>query len=153
LKLRGSLGYGREYGGEDFPFFKNFFMGGVRSVRGYRTSSIGPKYFNTSAGRWFTTGGQREIMASAELFFPVPGIKNNQAFRLSTFVDAGGVFSDNESLTAAEQYEQGEMRYSVGLGVMWNSPFGPLQLSVAEPLNEDSTDRVQRFQFGMGSTF
>jgi outer membrane protein insertion porin family len=45
------------------------------------------------------------------------------------------------------------MRYSVGLGVMWNSPFGPLQLSVAEPLNEDSTDRVQRFQFGMGSTF
>jgi outer membrane protein insertion porin family len=39
------------------------------------------------------------------------------------------------------------------LGVLWNSPFGPLQLSVAEPINDDSTDRVQRFQFGMGSSF
>ena len=153
LKLRGALGYAREYGGEDFPFFKNFYMGGVRTVRGYRTSSIGPKYFNTNAGRWFTTGGQKSVLASAELFFPVPGLKNNQSFRLSAFADAGGVFSDNESLTAAEQYEQGEMRYSVGLGVMWNSPFGPLQVSIAEPLNDDSKDRTQRFQFGMGSSF
>jgi len=153
LKLRGALGYAREYGGEDYPFFKNFYMGGVRSVRGYRTSSIGPKYFNVNAGRWFTTGGQKSVLASAELFFPVPGLKNNQSFRLSAFADAGGVFSDNESLTAAEQFEQGEMRYSVGLGVMWNSPFGPLQVSIAQPLNDDKTDRIQRFQFGMGSTF
>ena len=152
LKLRGALGYAREYGGEDYPFFKNFYMGGVRSVRGYRTSSIGPKYFNTNAGRWYTTGGQKSVLASAELFFPVPGLKNNQSFRLSAFADAGGVFSDNESLTATEQYEQGEMRYSVGLGVMWNSPFGPLQVSIAEPLNDDSKDRTQRFQFGMGSS-
>ena len=154
LKLRGSLGYAQEYGDEDnFPFFKNFYMGGVRSVRGYRTSSIGPKYKNTNNGQFYTTGGQKSVLVSAELFFPVPGLKNNQAFRLSTFVDAGGVFSDNESFTAAEDYEQGEMRYSVGLGVMWNSPFGPLQASIAEPLNDDSKDRTQRFQFGMGSTF
>jgi len=153
LKLRGGLGYAREYGGEDYPFFKNFYMGGVRSVRGYRTSSIGPKYFNSSAGRWFTTGGQKSVLASAELFFPVPGLKNNESFRLSTFVDAGGVFSDNESVTGSEQFEQGEMRYSVGLGVMWNSPFGPLQVSIAEPLNDDNKDRTQRFQFGMGSSF
>ena len=153
LKLRGALGYAREYGGEDYPFFKNFYMGGVRSVRGYRTSSIGPKYYNDSSNRWFTTGGQKSVLASAELFFPVPGLKNNQSFRLSAFADAGGVFSDNESLTAAEQYEQGEMRYSVGLGVMWNSPFGPLQVSIDEPLNDDSKDRTQLFQFGMGSSF
>ena len=153
LKLRGSLGYAREYGGEDFPFFKNFYMGGVRSVRGYRTSSIGPKYFNSSAGRWFTTGGQRSILASAELLFPVPGLKNNESFRLSGFIDAGGVFSDNDSVSGTEQYDAGEMRYSAGLGVMWNSPYGPLQLSIAEPLNDDNKDRTQRFQFGMGSTF
>ena len=153
LKLRGSLGYAREYGGEDYPFFKNFYMGGVRTLRGYRTSSIGPKYFNKNAGRWFTTGGQRSVNASAELFFPVPGLKNNQSFRLSTFVDVGGVFSDNDSVTGSEDYKKGELRYSAGLGVMWNSPFGPLQISVAEPLNDDRTDRTQRFQFGMGSTF
>ena len=153
LKLRGSLGYAQEYGGEDFPFFKNFYMGGVRSVRGYRTSSIGPMYYNSNAGRWFTTGGQKSVLVSAELFFPVPGMKNNEAFRLSAFADAGGVFSDNESLSGSEQFQQGEMKYSVGLGVMWNSPFGPLQVSIAEPINDDSKDRTQRFQFGMGSSF
>lgn len=153
LKLRGSLGYAQEYGDEDYPFFKNFFMGGVRSVRGYRTSSIGPKYFNSTANRWFTTGGTTSVNLSAELYFPIPGVKDNKAFRLSTFIDAGGVFSDNESLTSADQYEKGEMRYSYGLGVMWNSPFGPLQLSIAEPVNDDGKDRIQRFQFGMGSSF
>jgi outer membrane protein insertion porin family len=153
LKLRGSLGYADSYGDEDYPFFKNFYMGGVRSVRGYRTSSIGPKYYNSSAGRWFTTGGTKSAMASAELYFPVPGLKKNDAFRLSAFVDAGGVFSDNESISGTDRYQSGELRYSAGLGVMWNSPFGPLQLSVAEPLNDDNKDRTQRFQFGMGSTF
>jgi outer membrane protein insertion porin family len=153
LKLRGSLGYADDYGSEDYPFFKNFYMGGVRSVRGYRTSSIGPKYYNETAGRWFTTGGTKSFLASAELYFPVPGLKKNDAFRLSAFFDAGGVFSDNESVTGSEQYEQGEIRYSMGLGVQWNSPFGPLQISLAEPLNDDNTDRTQKFQFGMGSTF
>jgi outer membrane protein insertion porin family len=80
-------------------------------------------------------------------------MKKKGSFRLSTFFDAGGVFSDNESLSSSDQYEQGELRYSVGLGLMWNSPFGPLQVSYAEPLNDDRTDRVQKFQFGMGSTF
>jgi outer membrane protein insertion porin family len=153
LKLRGSLGYADDYGSEQYPFFKNFYMGGVRTVRGYRTSSIGPKYYNSSAGRWYTTGGTKSVLASAELFFPVPGLKKNDSFRLSTFVDAGGVFSDNESIDGTEQYEQGELRYSMGLGVQWNSPFGPLQVSIAEPLNDDNKDRTQRFQFGMGSTF
>ena len=153
LKLRGSLGYANDYGGEQYPFFKNFYMGGVRSVRGYRTSSIGPKYYNTTANRWYTTGGQKSVLVSAELYFPVPGLKSNKSFRLSTFFDAGGVFSDNESLSSADQYTQGEMRYSIGMGVQWNSPFGPLQVSIAEPLNDDNKDRTQRFQFGMGSTF
>ena len=93
------------------------------------------------------------MLASAELFFPVPGLKNNESFRLSAFADAGGVFSDDESFTASEQYEKGEMRYSAGFGVMWNSPFGPLQVSIAQPLNDDDKDRIQRFQFGMGSSF
>jgi outer membrane protein insertion porin family len=153
LKLRGSLGYADDYGSNNFPFFKNFYMGGVRSVRGYRTSSIGPKYYNSAAGRWYTTGGTKSILASAELFFPVPGLKNKESFRLSTFFDAGGVFSQNESVDGTEQYEQGELKYSMGLGLQWNSPFGPLSVSIAEPLNDDNKDRIQKFQFGMGSTF
>jgi outer membrane protein insertion porin family len=153
LKLRGALGYAREYGGEDYPFFKNFYMGGVRSVEDIEQAQLARNIIMTAAGRWFTTGGQKSVLASAELFFPVPGLKNNESFRLSAFADAGGVFSDNESFLASEEYQKGEMRYSVGLGVMWNSPFGPLQVSIAEPLNDDNKDRTQRFQFGMGSSF
>ena len=105
------------------------------------------------AKNWLKFLNQKSILASAELFFPVPGLKNNESFRLSAFADAGGVFSENDSISGSEDFKQGEMRYSVGLGLMWNSPFGPLQVSIAEPLNDDFTDRIQRFQFGMGSSF
>ena len=98
---------------------------------------------------WWT----KVCLGECRTIFPVPGLKGNESFRLSTFFDAGGVFSDNESLSTTDRYTQGEMRYSVGLGAQWNSPFGPLQLSIAEPLNDDGKDRTQRFQFGMGSTF
>jgi outer membrane protein insertion porin family len=72
---------------------------------------------------------------------------------MSAFIDSGGVFTQNDYSGTDTQYKQGEMRYSAGIGLMWNSPFGPLAISFAEPLNEDSTDRIQRFQFGMGSAF
>ncbi len=153
LKLHGGLGYGDTYDNENFPFFRNYFMGGVKTVRGYRTSSIGPKYLNATNNQWYTSGGQQSVQASAEVYFPVPGLKSQESFRMSTFFDAGGVFTDNDYSGSDTQYKQGEMRYSVGLGLMWNSPFGPLAVSIAEPLNDDSTDRIQRFQFGMGSTF
>jgi outer membrane protein insertion porin family len=79
-----------------------------------------------------------------ELLVPFPGLRNDRSVRLSTFVDGG--FAD-ESFTARNA------RYSAGLAVTWVSPFGPLKLSLAKPLNDEPSDRLQRFQFTFGTTF
>ena len=83
-------------------------------------------------------------MGNIELLFPFPGLRNDRSVRLSTFVDGG--FAD-ESFTTTN------IRYSTGLAVTWVSPFGPLKLSMAQPLNSQSTDRIQRFQFTFGTAF
>jgi len=72
-------------------------------------------------------------------------MKKSDQYRLSTFIDGGGVFEDS--------IETDEMRYSAGIGVLWMSPFGPLSASIAWPLNEGDNDQTESFQFGMGSSF
>ncbi len=140
LMLRGELGYGDGYQGKPLPFFKAFYAGGVGSVRGFETSSLGPRdiYGNV-------LGGKRKIVGNAELFYPL--LAGQQAVRLSAFADAGQIYlnglqPDNESF-----------RYSAGVGLAWNSPMGPLKFSYAYPMNEKSGDRIQRFQFQVGSVF
>jgi len=145
LMLNGELGYGNNYGSKDYPFFKNFYVGGVNSVRGYYTNSIGK--YSTSNNFNYYEGGTKRVVGNAELFFPVPGLKDSSQFRLSAFVDAGSVWAKSDSVNL------GDLRYSAGLGVSWFSPFGPLKVFVAKPFNEQSTDRTQVFGFQMGSQF
>lgn len=145
--LNGELGYADSYGGKKYPFFKNFYVGGVNSVRGYDNGSIGPRDFDPSTGDDFAVGGTRKIVGNAELFFPVPLVKNTSQFRLSAFMDAGSVYAENQSI------ELGELRYSAGVGVTWVSPFGPLKLVFAKPLNDKDTDRTQTLQFQFGQQF
>ena len=92
-------------------------------------------------------GGNKQVIANAELFMPVPFIKNNNQFRLSAFIDAGNVYSQDESINLST------LRYSTGMGVLWVSPFGPLKLVYAVPFNNQSTDRTESFQFQMGQQF
>ena len=145
FKLKGKLGYADSYGDKKYPFFKNFFMGGPKNVRGYEQGSIGKKTLNSATGAYETTGGKKSVYGSAELFFPPPGLKNVKGFRLSTFIDGGGVFKNN--------FGGDEMRYSAGIGALWLSPFGPLSISYAKPLNEGAHDNVSELQFGMGGMF
>ncbi len=152
--VNGQVGYADSYGGKPFPFFKNFYVGGVNSVRGYRLSSIGPvcRAGDTSCGTTAQTrnmflGGTKQLMGNLELFMPVPFLKNNNQFRLSAFIDAGNVYEDSESIRLSS------LRYSAGLGLMWISPFGPLKLVVAQPFNNKDTDRTETFQFQMGQQF
>ncbi len=145
FKLKGNLGYADSYGDKKFPFFKNFYMGGPKTVRGYDQSSIGKKTLNAITGGYETTGGSKSMSGSAEFFFPPPGLKNVKSFRLSTFLDAGGVFKNG--------FESDEMRFSAGLGALWLSPFGPLTITYAKPLNEGTNDEVSELQFGMGGAF
>ncbi len=154
VMLNGQFGYANSYGGKEFPFYKNFYVGGVNTVRGYAQGSIGPVCLvgdtscgsNTSTSNMFM-GGNKQIIMNAELFMPVPFIKNNNQFRLSAFIDAGNVYSMDQSVVI------GDLRYSAGMGVLWVSPFGPLKLVYAVPFNNQSTDKTESIQFQMGQQF
>lgn len=145
--LNGEIGYADSYGNKKYPFFKNFFMGGVGSVRGFDNGSLGPRDLDPTTGVDFAVGGTKRLLGNAELFFPVPGLTDSKQFRLSAFLDAGNVYGANES------YNLGDLRYSTGLGISWFSPFGPLKLVFAKPLNEKTGDNTQAIQFQLGQQF
>ena len=147
LLLNGELGFADSYGSDVYPFFKNFYIGGVNSVRGYDNGAIGPRDTDPSTGQDFAVGGTKRVLANAELFVPVPLIKNSSQFRLSAFFDAGNVYADSESLSL------GELRYSTGVGISWFSPFGPLKLVFAKALNAKEGDQTQTLQFQLGQQF
>ena len=135
----GQIGYGDGYQDKPLPFFKVFYLGGVSSLRGYETASVGPKDQNGES-----LGGGRLLLGSAEFLFPFPGLQKDKSVRLSWFVDAG---------TVGEKYDFQELRYSTGLGFNWYSPVGPLKLSFAKALNQKPDDRLQRIQFSLGTVF
>jgi len=144
-KIKGSLGYADSYGDNVYPFFKNFAVGGKTSVRGYKEGSIGKKTYDSSSSSFVTYGGKQMVSFGAETFFPIPFVKKTEAYRISAFIEGGGAFDNS--------FDADEMRYSVGLGALWISPFGPLSISIGVPLNEETNDLVEKFQFGMGSSF
>ena len=142
LNLNAEFGYANGYGGKPLPFFKNFYAGGVDSVRGFEQSSLGPKDTN---GDYI--GGNRRIVGNIELLFPMPGVKGDKSVRLSTFVDFGSVFAANEKIRLSD------LRSSVGFAVSWFSPVGPLKFSLAKPIKQKPDDKVERFQFLLGRVF
>jgi len=138
----GEVGIARGFGGRPLPVFKNYYAGGIGSVRGYETSTLGPRDTNGSP-----IGGATRLNANVELQFPIPGSGLDRTFRGFTFLDAGNVYGENEKISL------GELRYSTGLGMAWLSPIGALKVSIAMPLHRQPIDRVQRFQFTIGSGF
>jgi len=150
LALNGDIGIGRGFGGKPYPVFKNFYAGGIGSVRGYYPSSLGPKEeeFRPGGGsRLVPTGGQTRIVGNAEFIFPLPGTGRDRTIRSFVFVDAGTVFPRDESISLSD------LRYSTGVGLTWLSPIGPLKLSIAVPLRKRENDRTQRLQFQIGTGF
>ena len=149
LMLNGELGYGKGLNGQELPFYKNYYAGGVSSVRGYEAASLGPYELNSS-GDVVRLGGTRRAIFNAELSMPAPGFGNDKSVRFGPFFDAGQVYADS---TSAATYDSGPVRMSAGIAATWVSPFGPLKFSVAQPLNKQENDSIQRFQFQMGQTF
>jgi outer membrane protein insertion porin family len=143
FSLSGELGYGGTYGNiSAFPFFRNFYAGGIRSVRGYRANTLGVKENDEPLG------GNFLVVGGAELIFPVPFLKKElKSFRLSAFTDVGNVYDEDQS------FETDLLRYSVGLSAIWISPFGAISVSIAQPFNEQADDTTEMFQFSLGSTF
>ena len=146
LMLNGELGYADNYGSQPFPFFKNYYLGGVNNLRGYDNGTVGPKDFDPISGQLFAVGGTKKVLGNAEIFFPVPGLTDSKQFRLSTFFDIGNIYADDAE-------DNGNFRYSTGLGVSWISPFGPIKLIFAKALNADDNDDTQMIQFQLGQQF
>ena len=143
LALNGEAGTAKAYGNKELPFFKNFYAGGIGSVRGYESGSLGPVDPGTSD----RLGGTTRLVGNAEVLFPIPGMGLGKSLRGSAFVDAGNVWGDDE------KFKLGSLRYSTGLALAWNSPLGPLKFSYAKPLSKKSEDKIQSLQFQMGSVF
>jgi outer membrane protein insertion porin family len=143
LSFNGELGYGEGYGDKPYPITKNYFVGGIGSVRGYAPGSLGPKYFNTTTGTWLPTGGQSKIVTNVEYTFPVPGSGVDKTLRLFSFVDGGNAFQDINLV----------LRYSYGVGLSWISPLGPLKFSYGIPIKSQPNDNIQRLQFQVGTAF
>ena len=144
--LTGETAYGDGFGGTNgLPFFEYFYAGGIRSVRGFRDNTLGPRDNYDDP-----TGGNFRAYASAELLMPMPFAKDSKSVRLSTFVDAGNVWITDDQVRTSDE---GPIRYSAGVATSWYSPLGPISVSFAWPLNKQSGDDTQVFQFTLGAMF
>ena len=142
LGLNSELGYGVGISGKPYPIFKNFYAGGLGSVRVFEAGTLGP--VDVTGTR---IGGNRRINVNVELYLPVPGGGNDKTFRMFGFADAGNVWGPNEKIDADS------IRASAGVGISWISPMGPLRLSFGSPLRKKPTDRIEKFQFQIGNAF
>jgi outer membrane protein insertion porin family len=142
LGINGEVGWGIGQGGRPYPVFKNFYGGGLGSVRVFEQNSLG---VIDPTGAYI--GGAKKINLNTELYFPVPGTGNDKSLRIFAFADAGNVWRDGEKITASS------LRSSAGFGLSWISPVGPLKLSWGVPVKKLPTDRIQRFQFQIGTAF
>ena len=143
LTFNGQFDWGRGFSGKKYPLFKNYYAGGIGSVRGYESGSLSqdrdPKD-NTPLG------GASRLIGNVELIFPFPGV-DSRAVRMYTFLDAGNTFPEGKTPDFAD------LRYSTGIGVSWLSPLGPLRFSYGRPLNAKPNDRKQSLQFQIGTSF
>ena len=142
LGINAEAGWGKGLGGRPYPFFKNFYGGGLGTVRGFDQNSLGPI---DVTGAYI--GGNRRVNVNTELYLPVPGSGNDRTLRLFTYVDVGNVWGEGEKISADS------LRASAGVGVTWVSPVGPLKLSYGTPIRKRPEDRIQRLQFQIGTAF
>ena len=141
--LNGVVGYGDALSDTpDLPLTENFLAGGVRSVRGYRSNTLGPR---DSHGE--PLGGNLLVTGNAEIILPLPFLPDTNQLRVTGFFDVGNVYGFNDNIDA------GVLRASTGLSAIWLSPLGALTFSVALPINDQPVDETEPFQFTFGTSF
>lgn len=148
LALNADLGWGKGLSGQPFPIFKNFYVGGLGSVRGFEQSTLGPSQVTSSSNSALVyLGGPKKVVLNAEFMMPFPGAGNDKTLRLYGFTDVGRAFGESEKLSL------GELRASAGIGLSWISPMGPLRFSYATPIRQQTGDKIQKLQFQIGTSF
>jgi outer membrane protein insertion porin family len=169
MKVKGTGGYMTGWGGEEVPILDRFFKGG-ESFRGFARSGIGPRMerqVTTGKGDTDAIGGQTYAIGTVEMTFPV-GLPEEFGVTGSVFTDFGTLFDAPEgdatprvgkqciggpSATKCDVYDTAELRASVGAGLTWESPFGPLRVDVAYPFLKADYDEVEYFRFGIATRF
>lgn len=142
VAFNADVGWGKGLGGRPFPVFKNFFGGGLGSVRGFDQGTLGERDITGAF-----IGGPKKVGFSTELLAPFPGAGNDRTLRVFGFFDVGNVYGENETV------DLNKMRASVGVGLSWISPVGPLRLAYANPVRKFAGDRIQKIQFQIGTSF
>ncbi len=143
LAFNGDFGLGKGLQGRPYPLFKNFYGGGLGSVRGFEQGSLGPR--DATTGDYL--GGTKKVALNVEVQAPFPGAGNDRTLRMYGFFDVGNIYGPNDKITF------GDMRSSVGVGISWVSPVGPLRISVAQPVRKFTGDKIQTLQFQIGTSF
>ncbi len=144
LGMNFQAGYGNGLGGKPYPIFKNYYAGGIGSVRGYEPSSLGPRDKTTND----PIGGSKMVVGNIEVTFPLPGTGYDRTLRVFTFLDGGNVWGDEGTSIGSNG-----LRYAYGVGLAWISPIGPLKLSLGFPVTKHEGDQYQKFQFQIGTAF
>jgi len=148
LAFNTDLGWGQGLKGQQYPLFKNFYVGGLGSVRGFEQSTLGPNRATSSTNLApIYLGGAKKVVLNAEFLAPFPGVGNDRTLRLFAFTDIGRAFGEDEKVSL------GELRASAGVGLSWISPMGPLRFSYATPIRKQTNDKIQRLQFQIGTSF
>jgi outer membrane protein insertion porin family len=149
LAFNTEIGVGKGLNGKTFPVLRNFYGGGLGSVRGFEQGTLGPRspVLGSTTGETVNVGGARNLVANLEFIAPFPGAGNDRTLRWFGFVDVGNVYGESESI------ELSKLRSSAGVGLSWISPIGPLRFAYATPIRKFDGDRIQRFQFQIGTSF
>ena len=142
MAFNSEVGWGQGLSGKPFPVFKNFYAGGQGSVRGFDQNTLGPRDVTGSF-----VGGAKKVVLQGEIYAPIPGSGNDKTLRMFAFTDVGNVYGENQNFSADL------LRASAGLGISWLSPLGPLRIAYAYPFRTLPGDRIQNFQFQIGSAF
>ena len=145
LAFNGELNLGTPTNGQTYPLFKNYYSGGIGSVRGFEPGSLTTGLQRSQLA--VATGGNKKMTFNSEILSPLPGGGNDRTLRMYAFLDAGGIYGPDENISL------GDLRSSVGVGISWVSPVGPLRLAYAKPLSSFEGDKIQSLQFTIGTTF
>ncbi|MDX8460111.1 outer membrane protein assembly factor BamA [Mesorhizobium humile] len=146
--VSGGAGYIAGYGNGDLRIF-DLFQSNDRMIRGFEYGGMGP-VANDSSGDHL--GGTTYFNASAEAQFPLPVIPESFGLRGAVFADAATLYGNKLAGVNPDSVGM-KLRASVGVGLMWASPFGPIRIDYAIPVKKESTDNVQEFNFGIATRF
>ena len=148
LAFNAEAGWGKGMGGKPFPLFKNFYGGGLGSVRGFEQGTLGSTSpIDGNAANLSYIGGPKKLVLNTEVIAPFPGAGNDRTLRMFGFFDIGNIYGENEKFSTSE------LRASAGLGISWISPVGPLRIAYARPVRKQAGDKTQSIQFQIGTSF